>query len=115
MKTKINSPPTSLSQIVPTLDLAWGRESRAREWVLETGTFLVKSFATKFTDKWFVAGVYSRVRVQGRAPVKSFAALVALVWLFLEGNKHQVTACWPSCGVCVLFCGVYERVSGVCV
>lgn len=81
--------------------------------MLETGTFLVKSFATKFTDKWFIAGVYSRVRVQSRAPVKSFAALVALVWLFLEENKHQVTACWPSCGVCVLFSGVYELIRAV--
>lgn len=74
--------------------------------MLEIGTFLVKSFATKFTDKWFIAGVYSRMRVQGRAPVKSFAALVALVWLFLEGNKHQVMACWLSWGVCDLFSGV---------
>lgn len=65
----------------------------------------MKSFATKFTDKRFVAGMYSRVCVEGRAPVKGFAALVALVWLFLEGNKRRVTACWLFVGFVCWFAG----------
>jgi len=48
----------------------------------------VKPFAAELADEGFVAGVYPRVRVQGRAPVKGFAALVALVWLLLEGNRR---------------------------
>lgn len=49
--------------------------------------------------------MYSRVCVQGRAPVKGFAALIALVWLFLKGNKRQVMACRLVSRVSVLAYG----------
>lgn len=66
------------------------------------GTFLVKPFATEFTDKGFVAGVDPRVRVQGRASVEGFAALVALVGLLLRGETNAghgfgASACLFGC------------------
>lgn len=98
IKTKINSSPPchKLSR-----HLALLRGTLGKKRALKKGTFLVKSFAAKFTHKRFVAGVYSCVRVQGRAPVKSLAALVALVWLFLKGNKCGDAARWLICGVSV--------------
>ena len=53
--------------------------------------FLVKTFATIFTNERLVASVDSRMSVEGGAPIKSFTACIALMWFLSCVNDFMTT------------------------
>lgn len=52
------------------------------EFVVFVVAFLMETFATELANKWFIAGMYASVCIEGRGAIESFTTGLAFVGFF---------------------------------